>query len=232
MTATTLDRAYAAKPTLYYEQARPEMLAFVPAAARRVLDVGCGNGSFGALLRHQRGCTVWGLEPFPAAAAEARARLDHVVCAPFDFLAPLPRRSFDAVVFNDVLEHLVEPEAALALARELLGPRGAIVASIPNIRHFPTLWHLVVHGEWEYRDCGTLDRTHLRFFTRSSLAALFRQAGFVVDRLEGIHPFRGIPNASVRVWRLYRLLRALTGSRFADLQFERFAVVAHLPASP
>lgn len=232
MIAETLATDYKRKPRLYYEQARPEMLEFLPADCRRVLDVGCSNGSFGELVRAERKCTVWGIEPFAQAAADAGKRLDHVICSAFDATAPLPHRSFDCIVFNDVLEHLVEPAEALAIAKSLLAPGGAIVASIPNIRHFPTLWHLAIHGEWEYRDCGTLDKTHLRFFTRSSIAALFRSTGFTIERLEGIHPYRGIPNASTRVWRLFRFANALSRSRFIDMKFERFAVVARDLSSP
>ena len=38
------------KPPAYHGHARSEMLAFVPADARRVLEAGCGEGLFGALL--------------------------------------------------------------------------------------------------------------------------------------------------------------------------------------
>jgi SAM-dependent methyltransferase len=217
---------YAAKPDIYYEQARPEMLPFVPRDCRRLLDVGCSNGSFGALIQRERGCFVWGVEPFAAAAAEAAKVLDKVIPRAFDEDAPLPRGEFDCVSFNDVLEHLLDPWTALRLSKKLLVPGGVVVASIPNIRHFPTLWHLAMHGEWEYRDCGTLDKTHLRFFTRSAIGELFEATGFTIERIEGIHPFRGIPNASSRVWRLFRLANILSGSRFADMKFERFAVVA------
>lgn len=226
MTSATIAADYHVKPRLYYEQSRPEMLPFVPASCRMALDVGCSNGSFGSLLRRERHCSVWGIEPFESAANAAAGRLDKVIHGAFDDQAPLPRANFDCVIFNDVLEHLLNPEAALQLARQLLKPDGAVVASIPNIRHFPTVWHLAIHGAWEYRDCGTLDKTHLRFFTRSSIGALFATAGFEVEQVVGIYPYRGIPNASTRVWRLFRLANALSGSRFDDMKFERFAVVA------
>lgn len=226
MPAAIASTDYDAKPKAYFEQARSEMLSYVPTSCARVLDVGCSNGSFGALLRRVRGATVWGIEPFESAAAEAAGQLDRVIHAPFDESAPLPLGGFDCVIFNDVLEHLLDPLGALELARRLLTPGGVVVASIPNIRHFPTVWHLVVHGKWEYRDCGTLDKTHFRFFTRSSIASLFADAGFGVEQLEGIHPYRGIPNASSRVWRLFHLVNFITAARFTDMKFERFAVVA------
>ena len=217
---------YSDKPALYYSESRPEMVRYIPATCRRVLDVGCSSGEFGALLKMDRGVEVWGVEPFAAAAALATTRLDHVVEAPFDSDIALPLAFFDCIVFNDVLEHLIDPSPALNYSRTLLAPGGVIVASVPNIRHFPTIWRLAMHGEWEYREWGTLDRTHLRFYTRSSLKRLFESHGYDVNTLDGINPYRGVPNTSERVWRLYKIVDALSARRFADMKFQQFAVVA------
>ena len=202
----------------YFEHPRSEMLAYVPAQARRVLDVGCGAGVFGAQLRQQRQAEVWGVEPDAQAAAQARGRLDRVFCATFDGCAELPAGHFDCVVFNDVLEHMVEPEAALRRARPLLAPSGVVVASIPNVLEYNTLRDVLLHQDWRYVDAGVLDRTHLRFFTRKSMKRLFESAGYTVARLEGINRFGRS--------RLLAALNLLTRGRFEDLHYIQFAVVA------
>src|ERR1017187_4081739 len=103
---------YESKPASYFEQARADMLPFVPPDAKRALDVGCGRGNFGELLKSQRKLEVWGLEPVAAPAAEAATKLDRVIEGIFTPEADLPLASFDAVFFNDVLEHRLEEQTS------------------------------------------------------------------------------------------------------------------------
>ena len=83
---------------------------------------------------------------------------------------------------GDVIEPLLEPWAAIRNIRELLVPGGSIIASIPNVAHISNL-HNVLCGHWTYEDAGLLDRTHLRFFTKSEIIKLFEGAGLVVDEI-------------------------------------------------
>ena len=203
----------------YFAKSRPEMLAYFPAVPGRVLDVGCGQGGFGALLKAQaRATEVWGVEPVTQAHAQAQRVLDKALCGPFDAGLGLPPGSFDTVVFNDSLEHLLDPQAALALAVRLLRPGGCVIASIPNVRYGPHLREVLFQADWRYRDEGILDRTHLRFFTRRSIVRSFAEAGLRVQRIEGITPcWRG-----PRLW----LARALLPRGMQDLLYLQFAVVA------
>ena len=224
---STTELDYASKSEEYFTEARPEMLCFVPANCRRLLDVGCGTGTFGASLKKQNPqIEVWGVEPFASAAAIAADKLDRVITGPFGPETDLPVGAFDCIVFNDVLEHMVAPEQALRYAKLLLSTGGTILASIPNVRNFPLLWQLGARGSWEYRDCGLLDRTHLRFFTKSSILKMFQDEGYAVRSISGINPYVGVPNASRRLWLAYRVANALFMGKFADLKFQQFAVVA------
>jgi len=223
MSAAATPPGYETKPSGYFDQARLEMRRFLPTGCQRVLDVGCGRGNFGASLKQSGVREVWGVEPVPAAAAEAATKLDRVFAGLFMPEAGLPAAYFDAVFFNDVLEHVPDPGAALQLTRTLLAPGGVVVASIPNIRHFPTLWEIVVKGDWRYAECGILDRTHISFFTRQSIARLFAEAGFTLDTLEGINPNA---NGTAKKWRAFQLLNALTFGKIRDMKFLQFAVVA------
>ena len=91
----------------------------------------------------------------------------------------------DCVIFADVLEHLVDPWAAVRQAREMLAPGGALVVSIPNVLHHAVVKDLL-RGRFDYRDAGVLDRTHLRFFTAATARELVEQAGFRVERMERV----------------------------------------------
>lgn len=167
---------------------REEMLSFVPAEARAVLDVGCGSGGFGATLRRAGPArTVWAVEVLPDLAAAARPHYDRVLVGTYPEVLVGVDRRFDCIVFNDVLEHMVDPWAALRSTLPWLAPGGSVVASIPNVRNVRVVANLVLRGDWTYTDSGVLDRTHLRFFTARTIRELFRASGFVVERLEGIN---------------------------------------------
>ncbi len=217
---------YETKAADYFTLARQEIVPFLPPNCRRLLDVGCGAGVFGEMVRRNRKIEVWGVEPISSVAAEASAKLDQVIVGTFGPQTELPEKAFDCIVFNDVLEHMVAPEKALRYARTLLTHDGLIVASIPNIRYLPVLWPLMVWGKWKYEDCGVLDKTHVRFFTRSSIIAMFQSEGYTVGSISGINPRAGIPQSSKRLWRVYEFLNALSFQKFDDLRFQQFAVVA------
>jgi len=222
----SLARDYASKREEYFECPRREMLEYVPSLCRRVLDVGCGTGSFGASLRKRTGCEVWGVESHARSIPKAEENLDKVLHGYFGTELDLPSGYFDCIVFNDVLEHMAEPASALALARALLSSGSCVVASIPNIRHFPTVWKLVVGGEWEYKEFGILDKTHLRFFTRLSIRRLFQEAGFTIQRIDGISSFHCLLPDDPSLWRRYYLLSWLPIPGIKDMRYQQFAIVA------
>jgi SAM-dependent methyltransferase len=169
------------RPANYYDQERPEVAALVPPECRRVLEVGCGTGGLGRLLKAS-GHHVTGIELVPEAAEAARSVLDNVLTADVEVAGlPFAPGSFDAVIFADVLEHLVDPWLTIRQAAEVLAPGGVVVASVPNLQNADVLWRLV-RGRWEYRERGITDFGHLRFFTLQTIRGLFGQAG-----LELIH---------------------------------------------
>ncbi|AGC62990.1 SAM-dependent methyltransferase [Mycobacterium liflandii 128FXT] len=208
--------------TEYYGHKRPEMLRFLPADAQCVLELGCGEGVFGAIVKQSTGAEVWGLEYNEEAAQRAGELLDHVLAGDASTrIAELPDNYFDAVVCNDVLEHLVDPLDTLKRLRTKLKPDGVVVASIPNIRYLPALGKVVFRRDFPQEDFGIFDRTHLRFFTRSSMVRMFEDAGFSMQRIKGINPFLRPFGA---------LFVALSLGHFADGVFLQYACVA-TPAS-
>jgi 2-polyprenyl-3-methyl-5-hydroxy-6-metoxy-1,4-benzoquinol methylase len=167
-----------------YRQARDEMRRFLPDHPARVLEVGCDEGDFGAGLSAE----VWGVEPQPEAAAIAASRLHRVLVGTYDAVrGALPDAYFDLIVCNDVIEHMADHEAFLRRVRAHLAPGGALVGSVPNLRHYRALFELLVLRDWHYRESGVLDRTHLRFFTARSLRRGLEQNGYSVDLLHGIN---------------------------------------------
>jgi O-antigen biosynthesis protein len=114
----------------YYENPRPELVELVPAHARVVVDVGCGQGALGGAVRRERGAWVLGLELVPEALEVARGRLDRVERVDLDAVEELPVAigSVDAFLCGDVLEHLRDPERLLGVLRRYLAPGGVVIA--------------------------------------------------------------------------------------------------------
>src|SRR5262249_14787653 len=98
---------------------------------------------------------------------------------------PLESRSLDCLLFVDVLEHLVDPEAVLRRFRRILAPRGVVLASLPNVQHH-TILAALLSGDSQYAPAGLLDATPLRFFTGSTILKLFLDAGYEPECLDAI----------------------------------------------
>ncbi len=209
--------------SLYSEIERHEMLGYIPQEASVILDVGCALGSFGELIKSQRISEVWGVEINEYAAIEAAKKLDKVICGAFDEVLDLPKIKFDCIVFNDVLEHFIDPYSALLYSKTLLRDGGKIVASIPNVRYFGNAWRFLVDKNWEYTESGILDRTHLRFFTHKSIVKMFDDLGYEIELIEGINPLgKGQP----RRVRNFGLLNSILLNQIEDMRYLQFAVVA------
>jgi SAM-dependent methyltransferase len=128
---------------------------------------------------------------------------------------------FDVITFNDVLEHILEPAETVAAAKKLLAPGGRVIAAIPNVQVATLIWDLI-RGRWEYTDEGILDRTHVRFFTKSSMKSLFEDAEFRVEKIVGADPIWVHPPGSAPV----RWAKKLAASRMGDARFVHFVIVA------
>lgn len=204
----------------YYGHGRDDIMGLVPSDVRRLLDVGCAGGEFGARMMQKRPeMEVWGIEPVAEIAARAVGKLSRVICKGVeDALADLPDGSFDFITFNDVLEHLVDPWTVLRSVQSKLAPGGSVLASIPNLRYFPVMKSLVFGGDFEYAAQGVLDRTHLRFFTKKSMQRLLRDSGYVVTRVDGLQWTRFPFSLSV--------LNRLTRRSIDDMHYPQFAIQA------
>jgi SAM-dependent methyltransferase len=225
MQDASLESLYADKQSFYFDGARPDLLPFVPKSACRILDVGCGSAGFSGTLKKMLQAEVWGVEMNQAASEIARKRLDKVYHGAFGPELDLPENYFDTIFFNDVLEHIFYPIPILQHASTLLSKDGCVIASIPNIRNFPIVWRLVMRGEWEYKDHGILDRTHLRFYTRQTIINLFQQSSYEILTIQGINPFYIAEPEDHKIWRRYRQIAWLIPGAH-DMRYLQFLVIA------
>lgn len=201
---------------VYFNRVRQEILPLLPTAPGRYLEIGCGAGATLAHIR-ERGLATWtgGIEFSPEAARRAEEKgFDLLLQGDVETLAlPLEPGSLDVILCLDVLEHLRDPWAMVARLTALLKPGGALVVSLPNIRHYKIVLALLFRGQWRYQDAGILDRTHLRFFVRESAVELLRGSGLAVEAVQ--------PHGLKR-WKLKWILNRLLFGALTDLFAEQF----------
>lgn len=202
----------------YYENPRQEMLKFVPLKAKTTLEFGCGCGNFSELIKNKYDSECWGVEMNSQAAKTASEKLHRVINEnAHQSLSQIPEKYFDCIIFNDVLEHMADPYSLLIGVKSKLKPSGVIIASIPNVRFWRNLKQFAVYGKWEYKDTGVLDKTHLRFFTYSSLVKMFNQLDYDLLTIEGLRPIKSIA---------FSIMNMCVFNRFKDAKFRQFACVA------
>ena len=208
------------------ESERADLAELIPEGSRAVLDVGCARGASARALRSRGVEEIVGIEPDAPDARVAATRYDLVVARRLEDVSGEDWKGrFDAVLFGDVLEHLEDPGIALEQVRPWLSRRGRVVASVPNLAHAAILADLL-EGKFDYIPYSILSGTHVRFFTRGSLADLFESSGYVPERITGI---LAEPTPRGRIWQ--ERLSALAGG-LKDLASTELVIVARAAGEP
>ena len=146
-------------------------LLFGREGARSVLDVGCGFGFAVDLAASVLGWRAVGVDPSWAAAA-GRAQLGADIRQEYLTAELDLGDGFDRVIASEVIEHVADPYAMLALLRGRLAPGGVLALTTPNAA-------AVERGADQGRLIGILaPGVHLTLFTETSLAMALREAGF------------------------------------------------------
>lgn len=158
----------------------------LPQCGGRLLDVGCGDGSFLALAR-TCGWDVVGLDPDPDALSNAAQQGLTVHEGGIEYFAD-QANLFDVITLNHVIEHVYEPVKVLAACHALLKPGGQLWLETPNI---DSLGHARFQQNWR----GLETPRHLVIFNRESLGQAFFSAGFPVPQSQ-TRPSTGMFKAS------------------------------------
>lgn len=185
------------KPIKYHQFVPPEVAKLVPPGAKKILEIGCGQGILGHLLKREDPTReVVGVEANRMAAAAAMRRLDYVIVADVEKATlDFPLGYFDCLILLGVLEHLFNPWDILLYLKRFLRPDGYLLLSVPNVRNWTVLGLLINEGRWLYSDSGILDRAHLRFFTLRDIKELLASLHFVPEEICCL-PDPAIPGSS------------------------------------
>jgi len=204
-----------AKDRAYYISERKEMLDFLPPSYSKVLEIGCGEGDFLTQLECEE---KWGMDIDETSIEILKERGIKTIFGKYEEIySELPDDYFDVVICNDVIEHLISHDLFFSTIKAKLKRGGCLVGSIPNVRFYKNLKHVLFKKDWKYADEGILDRTHLRFFTEVSLRRSLLENGYAIEKLEGIRNSKKP---------LLRLFIALTFGAHADIQYQQFAFSA------
>lgn len=154
-----------------------------------VLEIGSAHGRMTKYLKEQLNCIVDIAETDFEAGTHAKgwARdfyLDDAGNVEGDLFRRLNNygyhsKKYDVVIFADVLEHLKDPEWVLKSTKSVLKPNASIWISIPNSAYNGIICELI-NDEFQYRDVGLLDVTHIKFFTNKSLLEMVERSGYKV----------------------------------------------------
>ena len=176
-----VEELYDNKSIDYFSLEREVIIKEIYGNNLTILDIGCGSGQLGEALKKKSNSIVYGVELNNSAYKKASLKLDQVLNANIETLnIPFDKNSFDYIVMGDVLEHLINPQKTLLKLKNYLNQKGIIIISVPNIRYWRVVRNLIFRNDWKYENWGTLDETHLRFFTKKSILRISDELGFEI----------------------------------------------------
>src|SRR5437870_7942634 len=168
-----------------------------PPPGARVIDLGCGSGTFTALLA-RAGFDYVGLDISAKLVAVGRRKHPRIEFVAGDIeRLPFPAASFDGALLSGVVHHFPDPSPCAKETFRLLRPRGRFVAFDPN-RMNPFMWLYRDHASPFYSPVGVTpnERPVLARVVRTT----FARAGFaVISRYLSVLAYRYVGFPRVRL---------------------------------
>ena len=172
--------------------AGPIINALKAIGAKRVLDIGCGNGSITRLL-YKNGFQIVGLDPSSQGVACCRSLMPNAVfyeMGVYDAPTSFPENEFDAVISSEVIEHLYSPQFLPHFAKAKLRTHGHFILTTPYHGYFKNLV-LSLAGKWDSHWMPMREGGHIKLWSAKTLNNLLDSTGFDIWRTVGCgrYPF-------------------------------------------
>lgn len=181
---------------------------------KRVLDIGCGDGSLLARLEGaNKGTKLYGVDISDKILESARK---NVPGATFKKSSAekldLPDSSFDISISTEVIEHVPQWENVIQEAARVTAPGGTVLISVPVASWYRIFKFRILGHKPYYMD----EKEHLReyslfpingFVTIKELIHSMKSAGLDIAKTRGAYMLEGFPEA-----RLNRMLKSKSAS--------------------
>jgi 2-polyprenyl-3-methyl-5-hydroxy-6-metoxy-1,4-benzoquinol methylase len=171
--------------------------------AKKILDLGCGNGALSNYLQSQGfsvvGCDAdrRGVEMALKSTSGAEFRLVSVYESPDS----LGETGFDAVISTEVIEHLFLPAALPSFASRVLKPGGHLIITTPYHGYFKNLL-ICLAGKWDSHHTPLWDGGHIKFWSYRTLSTLLYANGFNLVGFKGAGRVYGLWKSMIVIARL------------------------------
>jgi 2-polyprenyl-3-methyl-5-hydroxy-6-metoxy-1,4-benzoquinol methylase len=151
----------------------------------RLLDVGCGNGSFLNEVKMLTGCQVCGVDISTGAAKTAKENYGLDIHIGTILQAPFPERYFDVITAWEYLEHVNDPSGVLLKISSLLKNDGSCVISTPNFNSFNCK---LFKDKWYGLDCPR----HLYIYDSKTIARLLEKSELSIQEIKYNKSSKGV----------------------------------------
>lgn len=169
----------------YYERVDENVLNAIPRGTRKVLSIGCGSGALEALLV-QRGIEVVAVPLDAVIGKSAATRGIEMVHGDFGSAARmLGDRTFDCVLFLNMLHLVPDPVSVMSLFRGAMHAQAVMIIQSPNMRSIPEIWRRLRY-RYRYRGFGSFGRSGVHVTGIGDVEDWCSRSGLTVGRTIGL----------------------------------------------
>ncbi len=164
------------------DQHRIKKIIEIVGQNKRVLDVGCYDGSISKLLLPNKN-EVYGVDISEKAVELAKLNGIQAFTCDIEDKLPFLDNFFDVVVAGEIIEHIFDVDNFLNEINRILKIGGYLVLTTPNLACFNSRWRLLL-GKNPYNietSLGSNSAGHIRYFVKNSLSELLKAHGLTID---------------------------------------------------
>jgi len=167
-------------------------------ASKKILDIGCGNGKLGELIKNElKDVEVYGVDISSNALKAAKKRGLITVKQNVDGKKlKFKDNTFDLVICGDIIEHVYNNFFLLKEIKRILKKGGRLIVSVPNVNAWYNRFLSLIGKMPCFLDSTEEDIQatpffknalgHIRAFNKDAIIKLLSEAGFKIKKIKGI----------------------------------------------